>query len=52
MEDLQTIYTILQEAKEYGLETEVILSALQSMKGNPNQSLTEAMHTGMGEWIK
>lgn len=52
MEDLKTISEALKEAKEYGLETEVIWSALHSMKTNSNQSIEEAIGSGLGEWIK
>jgi len=52
MEDLTIIGEALKEAKEYGLETEVIWSALHSMKTNSNQSLEEAICNGLGEWIK
>ena len=52
MEELQVIGQVLQEAKEWGVETEVVWSALESMKRNPNQSLAEAIYDGMSEWIK
>jgi len=52
MEDLRIINEALQEARNYGLEVEVIKSALNSMKTNPNQSTTDAMQSGLNEWIK
>lgn len=52
MEELQAIGQALQEAKRYGLEAEIVWSALDSMKANPNQSLIEAIYYGMSEWIK
>lgn len=52
MNDLKVINEALQEAKKYGLEAEVIWSTLNSIKNNPNQSLMEAIHHGLGEWIK
>ena len=52
MNDLKVIYEALQEAKKYGLEAEVIWSALNYVKNNPNQSLIEATHYGLREWIK
>ena len=52
MEDLRIINEALQEARNYGLEVEVIKSALNSMKSNSNQSVVEAMQSGLNEWIK
>ena len=52
MEELTTIHSVLSEAKEYGLETEVIWSALNSLKNNPTQTIVEAMENGINEWIK
>ena len=52
MDEIKAIHSILQEAKEYGLEAEVIWSALNSLKNNPTQTPIEAMENGMNEWIK
>lgn len=52
MDEIKAIYSILREAKEYGLETEVIWSALNSLKSDPSQTPIEAMENGMNEWIK
>jgi hypothetical protein len=52
MDEIKAIHPILQEAKKYGLETEVIWSALNSLKNNPTQTIVEAMENGMNEWIK
>jgi len=51
-EDIETIDKALKEAKEYGLEIEVIWSALHSMKTNSNRSIEEAICDGLEEWIK
>ncbi len=43
---------MLQEAKEYNLETEVVWSALETMKCNSKLTVVEAMQSGLNEWIK
>lgn len=50
--EVNEIYKMLQTAKKYGLEAEVIWSALESMKFNPNQSVIIAMLDGLNEWIR
>jgi hypothetical protein len=50
--EIHEIYEMLQEAKKYSLEAEVIRSALESMKFNPDQSIVIAMLDGLNEWIK
>lgn len=52
MEDLKAINEALQEARNYGLETEVIKSALDSMRNDHNKSVFEAIQDGLNEWIK
>lgn len=52
MDELEAIHSILSEAKEYNLETEVVWSALNSLKNNSTQTIVEAMENGMNEWIK
>ena len=52
MEEIKAIYSMLQEAKEYGLETEIIWSALNSLKSDSTQTVVEAMSDGLNEWIK
>jgi hypothetical protein len=52
MDEIKAIYSMLQEAKEYGLETEVVWSALNSLKSDPTQTVVEAMSDGVDEWIK
>lgn len=52
MEKLEAISEVLREAKEWGLETEIVWSALESMKANPKQSIVEAIYGGLNEWVK
>jgi hypothetical protein len=52
MEDVKAIFEIFTEAKKYGLEAEVVWSALESMKSNPTQTTVEAMMDGLNEWVK
>ena len=52
MAEFEAIHSILSKAKEYNLETEVVWSALNSLKNNPTQTIIEAMENGMNEWIK
>ena len=52
MKELEAILSLLSKAKEYNLETEVVWSALNSLKNNPTQTIVEAMENGMNEWIK
>ena len=42
----------LSEAIEYGLETEVVYTALQTMKEYPQLSISEAIKVGLNEWMK
>jgi len=51
-EELRTIGTFLEEAAEYGLEAEVIYTALKNMQEDPSTSVTVAMQIAMDEWIK
>lgn len=50
--EIDQIYEMLVKASAYGLEAEVVMSALMSMRRDPNQTLLEAMQAGMEEWIK
>lgn len=49
---MTAIFNALSDAKEYGLQTEVVWSALKSMKENPNLTIEEAITNGFSEWIK
>ena len=51
-EDIKEIGEMLKIAESYGLECEVILSAMYYMSSNPGVSIKAATDYGMGEWIK
>jgi hypothetical protein len=50
--ELNYVSEALKQAREYGIEAEVVMMALISMRRDPNQTLVEAMEAGMEEWIK
>jgi hypothetical protein len=50
--EVNEIHEILQTAKKYSLEAEVVWSALESMKLNPDQTIVAAMMDGLNEWIR
>ena len=52
IEDLQYINSLLDEAAEYGLMSEVVFTALQSMKENTSLTIQEAIQIGYNEWVK
>ena len=51
-DDLRTIGAFLEEAAEYGLEAEVVYTALRHIQEDPSTSVTVAMQIAMDEWIK
>jgi hypothetical protein len=51
-DDLRTIGTFLEEAGEYGLEAEVVYTALKHIQEDPSTSVIVAMQIAMDEWIK
>ena len=51
-DDLRAIGAFLEEAAEYGLEAEVIYTALRHIQEDPSTSVTVAMQIAMDEWIK
>lgn len=50
--DLEYIQSLLDESAEYGLTSEVVFFALQSMKNNPNLTIAQAIQMGYDEWVK
>lgn len=50
--ELLEIWEILTSASKYGLESEVVWSALSYIKKNPDKSISEAINHGYNEWIK
>lgn len=50
--DLDYINRILRESKKHGLNAEVVWSALNAMKKNPDMDLAHAITIGYYDWIK
>ena len=51
-DDIKIVLSVLKQASEYNLEVEVVFTALQSMKHHPKQTVSEAILTGLHEWVK
>lgn len=49
-EDHAQVIFCLRAAAEWGLECEVVYSALEVMKANPTVSIAEAINGGCMEW--
>jgi len=49
-ENLNIVSNYLKEAMLYGLETEVVTSALTILKEDPEYSIEDAMRLAMKEW--
>ena len=50
LDELNLIAKTLTHAEKYGLECEVILSALKHMQDNPGCSVDDALYAGMASW--
>ena len=50
--DMAVISTLLDEAMEFGLEIEVIYTALKTMRDDDAISPVQAFQHAMDEWIK
>ena len=50
--ELNEISKTLKLADEYGLQTEVVWSALEYMKRQPKATLVDAIQYGLSEWVK
>lgn len=50
--DLSAIHKALKDAAFYGVEDEIVASALEYMKENPTISIPDAMQMGYDEWVK
>ncbi len=44
------INSSLESAREWGLETEFVFSALSALKKNPDMSIDDAVYEGLAEW--
>lgn len=51
-QDMRTVIIVLQEAKLYELEAEVIYWAFQAMKLNSELTITQALFISLNEWVK
>jgi hypothetical protein len=51
-DDLRAIGAFLEEAAEYGLEAEVVYTALKNMQEDSNLTPAQAMQFGCDEWVK
>lgn len=47
---MEDIADMLELAREYGLEAEVVYSALEAMKANPDLETEDALAEGLLEW--
>lgn len=52
VEQLEYVNEVLSQAKEWGLEAEVVLCALNYMKETPALSIEDAITFGFEEWVK
>lgn len=52
LNDFETIINSLFHSRKFGMECEVIWSALNAMKNNPTLSITEALEFGVRKWKK
>jgi hypothetical protein len=50
--DLEVISNQLKQASKYGLEAEVVMTALMAMKRDSSLTIQEAIYIGYFEWIK
>lgn len=51
-QELSAVLHILNEAKKYGLEVEIVHSSLKLMKRDNGLSITDALWMARKEWIK
>lgn len=50
--ELDIVYSFLKDARQYGLEPEVVLFALKYLQKKPDASIEDAMSYGFYEWVK
>ena len=43
---------VLEIARFHGVEEEVVVTALQTVREDPDSPLSEALLVGMNEWVK
>ena len=49
-ETMDDVAQALKFAGEYGLETEVVATAMLFLKENPEATINEALHVGLSDW--
>ena len=52
IDGMDCVAIALHDARQVGLETEVVTWALMYMKNNPSLSISEAITMGYYEWVK
>jgi hypothetical protein len=52
IDELLVVADLLDEAKTYGLEAEVVYFALKYLKQDPTLSIIQAITYGYDEWVK
>jgi hypothetical protein len=52
IDGMDAVAIALNDAKQVGLDTEVVTWALMYMKNNPNLTISEAITMGYFEWVK
>ena len=52
IDGMDCVAIALHDARQVGLETEVVTWALMYMKENPSLSISEAITMGYYEWVK
>jgi len=50
--EMSLIRSFLKDARDSGLETEVVMWAIKAMKEDSGISISEAMARGFYEWVK
>lgn len=50
LETIDLVGATLAEASHYALEIEVIASAMETLKENPEMEISEALQYGLKEW--
>lgn len=52
LQDMNAVSEALISAGQFNLQVEVVHSALDAMKGNPTQTISDAIFSGLEEWVK
>jgi hypothetical protein len=52
LHEMAYVDSLLDESADYNLITEVVCSALDAMKNNPQLTIAEAIQIGYNQWVK